>query len=218
MAENYSAKHQPKTGNKSFVVGLTGGIASGKTTVADLFAKKQITLVDADIVAREVVAIGTPGLIQIAKYFGSTILLESGELNRPKLRELIFADDDNKKWLNNLLHPLIHNELLRQLSESRSTYTLLVAPLLVENNLMAICDHILVVDVAESLQLERTVQRDKVSEAQVKSILASQASREQRLAVADSVIINNGSLSALQSKVDKLHQKFLELAGASVAD
>lgn len=204
--------------SKSFVVGLTGGIASGKTTVADLFAEKEINLVDADIVAREVVAVGSSGLSQIAANFGRDILLSSGELNRPKLRELIFADDENKKWLNNLLHPLIHEELLRRLSESQSTYTLLVAPLLVENNLMDICDHVLVVDVEESLQLERTMLRDQVSEQQVKSILASQASREQRLAVADSVIVNNGNLSALHGEVDRLHQKFLELANLSMAD
>lgn len=207
-----------KSISQPFIVGLTGGIASGKTTVADLFAEKQITLVDADIVAREVVAVGSHGLSQIAAHFGPDILLSNGHLNRPKLRELIFADDENKKWINNLLHPLIHQELLRQLSESRSTYTLLVAPLLVENNLMNICDHILVVDVEESLQLARTMQRDNVSAQQVKSILAAQASREQRLAVADSIIINNGSLSTLHSEVDRLHQKFLELAGISVAD
>ncbi|QUM78209.1 dephospho-CoA kinase [Moritella sp. 24] len=200
-----------------YVVGLTGGIASGKTTVADLIATKNINLVDADIVAREVVAIGSDGLAQISTHFGPEILLDDGSLNRTLLREKIFSDDTNKQWLNNLLHPMIRAELLAQLAASRSIYTLLVVPLLVENNLTSLCDHVLVVDVEEQVQIERTIARDHVSEQQAKAILQSQASRQQRLADADSVVVNNDR-QQLADDVDILHQKFLELAASAVAN
>jgi len=200
-----------------YVVGLTGGIASGKTTVADLIATKNINLVDADIVAREVVAIGSDGLAQISTHFGPEILLDDGSLNRTLLREKIFSDDTNKQWLNNLLHPMIRAELLAQLAASRSIYTLLVVPLLVENSLTSLCDHVLVVDVEEQVQIERTIARDNVSEQQAKAILQSQASRQQRLAAADSVVVNNDR-QQLADDVDILHQKFLELAASAVAN
>lgn len=200
-----------------YVVGLTGGIASGKTTVADLIASKGINLVDADIVARDVVAIGSSGLAQISAYFGSDILLEDGNLNRALLRQKIFSDDSNKQWLNNLLHPMIRAELLAQLAASNSVYTLLVVPLLVENKLTSLCDHVLVVDVAEQVQIQRTMARDNVSEQQAKAILQSQATREQRLAAADSIIVNNDRQQVIKDAA-ALHQKFLELATIAVAD
>ncbi|CED62052.1 Putative uncharacterized protein [Moritella viscosa] len=200
-----------------YVVGLTGGIASGKTTVADLIASEGINLVDADIVAREVVAIGSNGLKQISAHFGERILLDDGRLNRPLLREKIFSDNANKQWLNNLLHPMIRAELLAQLAASKSAYTLLVVPLLVENNLTTLCNHVLVVDVEEQVQIDRTMARDKVSLQQVNAILKSQASREQRLAAADSVVVNNDR-QQLEQDVAVLHQKFLELATAAMAD
>jgi len=200
-----------------YVVGLTGGIASGKTTVADLIAAKGIHLVDADIVAREVVAIGSDGLAQISTHFGEEILLDDGSLNRSLLREKIFSDNANKQWLNNLLHPMIRAELLAQLAASKSVYTLLVVPLLVENNLTTLCDHVLVVDVEEQVQIDRTMARDKVSLQQANAILKSQATREQRLAAADSVVVNNDR-QQLERDVVILHQKFLELATAAMAD
>jgi len=200
-----------------YVVGLTGGIASGKTTVADLIASEGINLVDADIVAREVVAIGSNGLKQISAHFGEQILLDDGSLNRPLLREKIFSDNANKQWLNNLLHPMIRAELLAQLAASKSAYTLLVVPLLVENNLTTLCNHVLVVDVEEQVQIDRTMARDKVSLQQANAILKSQATREQRLAAADSVVVNN-ERQQLELDVAVLHQKFLELAAAAMAD
>ena len=200
-----------------YVVGLTGGIASGKTTVADKFAELGITLVDADIVARQVVAAGTPGLVAISDHFGAAILLDDGSLNRALLREKIFSNDNDKRWLNQLLHPLINTELQRQLRASGSVYTLLVVPLLVENDLTHLCDHVLVVDVDEATQLSRTMQRDKVSEQQARAILAAQASRQQRLAVADSVI-ENKDIRLVAGKIQSLHEKFLELASAAMAD
>ena len=200
-----------------YVVGLTGGIASGKTTVADLIAAQGINLVDADIVAREVVAIGSDGLKQISAHFGEQILQDDGSLNRALLREKIFSNDVNKQWLNNLLHPMIRAELLAQLAASNSPYTLLVVPLLVENKLTTLCDHVLVVDVEEQVQITRTIARDKVSAEQVEAIIQSQATREQRLAAADSVVVNNDR-QQLTSDVAVLHQKFLELATAAMAD
>jgi len=200
-----------------YVVGLTGGIASGKTTVADLIAAKGINLVDADIVAREVVAIGSEGLKQISAHFGEQILQADGSLNRVLLREKIFSNDANKQWLNNLLHPMIRAELLTQLAASNSPYTLLVVPLLVENKLTSLCNHVLVVDVAEQVQIQRTMTRDNVSEQQATAILQSQATREQRLAAADSVIVNNDR-QQLAHDTTMLHQKFLELATTAMAD
>ncbi|NQZ48935.1 MAG: dephospho-CoA kinase [Moritella sp.] len=200
-----------------YVVGLTGGIASGKTTVAALIAAQGINLVDADIVAREVVAIGSDGLKQISTHFGEQILQDDGSLNRALLRDTIFSNDINKQWLNNLLHPMIRAELLAQLAASNSPYTLLVVPLLVENKLTTLCDHVLVVDVEEQVQITRTIARDNVSAQQVTAILQSQATREQRLAAADSVVVNNDR-QQLTSDVAVLHQKFLELATAGMAD
>jgi len=200
-----------------YVVGLTGGIASGKTTVADLIAAQGINLVDADIVAREVVAIGSDGLKQISTHFGEQILQDDGSLNRVLLREKIFSNDANKLWLNNLLHPMIRAELLAQLAASNSPYTLLVVPLLVENKLTTLCDHVLVVDVEEQVQITRTMARDNVSAQQVKAILQSQATREQRLAAADSVIVNDDRQQLIHDTTT-LHQKFLELATIAMAD
>jgi len=200
-----------------YVVGLTGGIASGKTTVADMIAREGINIVDADIVAREVVAIGSDGLAQISRYFGKEILLADGSLDRGLLREKIFSDNANKQWLNDLLHPLIRTELLAQLAASDSLYTLLVVPLLVENKLTTLCNHVLVVDVAEQVQIQRTMTRDNVSEQQAKAILQSQATREQRLAVADSVIVNNDRRQVSKDTA-VLHQKFLELATTAMAN
>lgn len=200
-----------------YVVGLTGGIASGKTTVADLIAANGINIVDADIVAREVVAIGSEGLTQISSHFGNDILLDDGSLNRVLLREKIFSDESNKQWLNNLLHPMIRAELLAQLAASNSIYTLLVVPLLVENKLTNLCDHVLVVDVAEHIQIQRTMARDNVSEQQAKAILQSQATREQRLTAADSVVVNNDRQQVIKDAA-MLHQKFLELATTAMAD
>ena len=200
-----------------YVVGLTGGIASGKTTVADLIAAQGINLVDADIVAREVVAIDSDGLKQISAHFGEQILQDDGSLNRALLREKIFSNDVNKQWLNNLLHPMIRAELLAQLSASNSPYTLLVVLLLVENKLTTLCDHVLVVDVEEQVQITRTIARDNVSVEQVEAILQSQATREQRLAAADSVIVNDDRQQLIHDTTI-LHQKFLELATIAMAD
>ncbi|PMG32639.1 dephospho-CoA kinase [Vibrio splendidus] len=196
----------------AIIIGLSGGIASGKTTVANLFNEHfNVDIVDADIVAREVVAVGSDGLKQITDHFGETILLEDGSLNRSKLRELIFSDPTEKQWLNDLLHPMIRNKIDSDLSKVTSPYGLLVAPLLVENQMQSMADRVLIVDVPKEVQIERTMSRDNVSKEQVTSILKSQASREQRLAVADDVIKNHTKNQELLPQITDLHQKYLAI-------
>ncbi|WP_305456118.1 dephospho-CoA kinase [Photobacterium leiognathi] len=197
----------------SLVIGLTGGIGSGKTTVANLFADTYgIDIIDADIVAREVVEPNTFGLNAIIEKCGKEILLEDGTLNRAKLRNAIFSKPELKAWLNNLLHPLIREKMQQDINQSQSPYCLLVVPLMVENNLQTMTHRLLVVDVDEQVQIQRTQQRDNVSIEQIKNILASQASREQRLDAADDVITNNGDNKALVSQVEQLHLQYLKMS------
>ncbi|MBL4909868.1 MAG: dephospho-CoA kinase [Alteromonadaceae bacterium] len=196
-----------------FIVGLTGGIGSGKTTVANIFATLGVELIDADIVARQVVEPKTTALIKIAEYFGDDHLLNDGSLDRAKLRSKIFSDPQAKQWLDNLLHPLIRIELLKQLQATKSAYCLLVAPLLIENKLTQYVNRTLVVDVTEQQQLSRTMARDNNNQAQVQNILNSQISRQQRLAAADDVIDNTVADTAnLQSQIEYLHQYYLQLS------
>ncbi|WP_045488709.1 dephospho-CoA kinase [Vibrio harveyi] len=196
----------------AFVIGLTGGIASGKTTVANLF-KQQFTIdiVDADIVAREVVEPGTPGLNAIMEHFGTDIVRADQTLDRAKLREKIFSNPEEKAWVNGLLHPMIREKMIEDLEQVTSDYALLVVPLLVENKLDSLCDRVLVVDVEPQTQISRTVKRDNVSEEQAKAILASQASREQRLALADDVVKNNPDDPDLLLQITDLHEKYLAM-------
>ncbi|MRS15212.1 dephospho-CoA kinase [Enterobacteriaceae bacterium RIT691] len=195
-----------------YTVALTGGIGSGKSTVANAFAHLGIDVIDADIIARQVVEPGSPALQAIIERFGASMQLEDGSLNRRALRERIFTDPSEKSWLNALLHPLIQQETQRQRQQATSPYVLWVVPLLVENHLWHKADRVLVVDVTPQTQLQRTVQRDNVSEEHAKQILAAQASREARLAVADDVIDNNGAPDAIALDVAHLHARYLELA------
>ena len=197
-----------------FVVGLTGGIGSGKSAATDIFASLGIDIVDADEVARDVVAVGSQGLLQIAEHFGEHILLEDGSLDRVALREKVFANPDEKTWLNGLLHPLIRSRMQQLIMESTSPYCILSVPLLVENKLTEMCNQVVVVDCPEALQLERALKRDGSAEATIKSIMASQATREERLSAADDVLDNSTSLNALSSQVKALHNKLLGLSDA----
>lgn len=196
-----------------YVVAITGGIGSGKTTVANQFAELGIEVVDADIIAREVVEPGTPALAAIAAHFGADVIAPDGRLNRRQLRERVFTDPQAKGWLNALLHPLIRSEMQRQCAAARSPYCLLVVPLLVENRLTTLANRVLVIDVDEATQIERTCRRDGVSREQAEAILAAQASRTERLAAADDVLDNqNGTPEAIKSRIFALHETYLAFA------
>ncbi|MBY6063867.1 dephospho-CoA kinase [Pseudidiomarina sediminum] len=200
-----------------WVLGVTGGIGSGKTTVTDLFAALGITIVDADVIARHIMDPGGPALNAVIERYGEQALQADGQLNRAWLRERIFQDNDAKAWLNALTHPLIRTQIHRQLEQAASPYVILSAPLLVENKLTELCDRVLVVDVPEEVQRQRTIKRDQVSAAQVELIMQSQCSREERLAFADDVINNDVSRDALQQQVEALHQHYLVNARQAAA-
>ncbi|ALB64695.1 dephospho-CoA kinase [Cronobacter condimenti 1330] len=199
-----------------YTVALTGGIGSGKSTVADAFARLGVTVVDADIIARQVVEPGTPGLDAIITRFGQTICHHDGTLNRRALREIIFASPQEKAWLNGLLHPLIHQRTEAELARAGSAYALWVVPLLLENQLQTKANRVLVVDVAPETQIQRTMARDRVSRQHAEQILSAQVTREARLAIADDVIDNNGSPETLADDVARLHQRYLQLAAQAV--
>ncbi|GHA04240.1 dephospho-CoA kinase [Oceanisphaera arctica] len=199
----------------TYIVGLTGGIGSGKSTVADFFAELGVEVVDADIIAREVVAPGEPALAAIATRFGLGVIAEDGSLNRRELRQRVFGNPAEKDWLNALLHPLIREHMISACAAARSPYCLLVVPLLVENKLTNLCQRVLVVDVSAEQQLARTTLRDQADAAQIRAIMAAQASREQRLAAADDVIDNKDSdFERIKAEVNRLHRQYLALAGA----
>lgn len=200
-----------------YTVALTGGIGSGKSTVADAFSQLGVNVIDADLIARQVVEPGSPALLAIAARFGQQMINDDGTLNRRSLRERIFAHVEDKTWLNALLHPLIQQETRRQMQAASSPYVLWVVPLLVENNLIANADRVLVVDVAKETQIARTILRDRVSREHAERILAAQATREQRLAAADDVIENMGPPDAIASDVARLHEKYLMLASQAAS-
>lgn len=200
----------------AYIVGLTGGIGSGKSMIADLFAELCVPIVDADVVARDIVEKGSPLLAEIVLHFGEKVRLETGELNRAELRKLVFQNEQEKLWLNNLLHPAIREKMLQQLHSVDYPYVLWVVPLLIENNLMELCDRVLIIDVEPEIQILRASQRDNNSVELIKQIMQAQVSRELRLSVADDVIENNLSivenLANLKQKVAELHRTYLHLA------
>jgi len=199
---------------KPWILGLTGGIGSGKSAAAERFAELGVHVVDADQVARSVVEPGSAALAQIVDRFGGPILASSGELNRAALRERIFTSVEDRHWLERLLHPLIRQEIWASLSRAESPYAVLVSPLLVESRQHEQVDRVLVIDVPEDLQLQRVLARDQVSEDQVRAILAAQARREDRLRHANDVLVNDRDLSWLRQEVDRLHDRYLQLRGA----
>ena len=193
-----------------FVVGIAGGIGSGKTAVSDRFHSLGIEIADADVASRRVVEPGEPALDAIAHRFGADVLLDNGTLNRPMLRERVFDDASERRWLELLLHPLINQWIRDVLAAAPSPYAILVNPLMRQRDRRA--DRILVVDVPEDIQIERTMVRDGVAASQVRAILASQLDRRSRLRLADDVITNDGSLEDLHRAVDRLHERYLEVA------
>lgn len=195
------------------IIGLTGGIGSGKTTVANLFAELGIQIVDADIIARDLVMPASPALKAISEHFGADFIQADGQLNRALLRQQIFSNEHDKLWLNKLLHPLISAQLIAQTKAASSPYCLLVAPLLIENNLIGLVDRVLVVDVKESTQMARTAHRDGNSSEQIQAIMASQVTREFRNSHANDILDNDGcSTTELKQAVIKLHQAYLFMA------
>lgn len=194
------------------IFGLTGGIGSGKTAVSDRFKALGIHIVDADIAARTVVEPGQPAWQDIKEFFGPDVLLKDQSLNRAWLRQQVFADNDKRKQLETFTHPRIRDEIIRDLSSSTSAYTLLVSPLLIESGQVALVKKIIVVDVPEEAQLERTCSRDNNDAEQVKRIIAAQISREKRLAQANWVIDNSLPLETLDARVEALHQELLAIS------
>ena len=193
----------------SLVVGITGGIGSGKSAVTERFEALGIAVVDADLAARVVVEPGRPALAAIAEHFGQDVMLPDGELDRAALRARVFADEAERRWLEQLTHPLIGAEIGDQLAASRSPYTILSSPLLLETRQKTLVDLVVVVDVPEDIQLQRTMTRDKNEEAQVRRIMAAQMVRADRLELADIVIDNSRSLQELDDTVQELHKEFL---------
>jgi dephospho-CoA kinase len=193
-------------------IGLTGGIASGKSTVAQRFAELGVPVIDADVAARDVVAPGTPGLAQVIERFGPGVMAENGELDRRALRQLIFNDPDSRQDLEVILHPLIGEAMERSAEAAAGPYLVMAIPLLVEGGSRGRVDRILVVDVDEAAQIQRVQARDGGSLEQARAILASQASRAARLAAADDVLLNSGTVTDVRQAVDRLHERYLRLA------
>jgi len=196
----------------AFTVGLTGGIGSGKTTISDLFAELGVDIIDTDEIARALTGKAQPVLREIEARFGSNVIASDGSLNRDRMRELAFSDPEARRALQRILHPLIRDEVQRRLSTSTSPYALVVVPLLVESRGYGFADRILVVDCTEEQQIERVSHRSGLSRDQIRAIIATQASRSERLAVADDVIHNDGEITALRSQVQQLHEQYLEFA------
>jgi dephospho-CoA kinase len=194
-----------------FIIGLTGGIGSGKSEVAKLFAALDIDVVDLDQIAREIVQVGSELLNKIATKFGAKILNQDGSLNRAEMRKLIFTDLHAKLWLERLLHPVIYQQMYQQILATKSIYCVVIIPLLIESHMPYPIDRILVVDATKEQQIKRIVQRDQVSEQEVKSVIAAQATREARLKVADDVIENTKDEKYLQEQVAALHKLYSSL-------
>jgi dephospho-CoA kinase len=193
-------------------IGLTGGIASGKSTVARLFTDLRVPVIDADVAARAVVAPGMPGLARVIERFSPGVLAQNGELNRRALRDLIFSNPGARRDLESILHPLIRADMERSADQAVGPYIVMAIPLLIEGGPSDRVDRILVVDVDEAVQLQRVMERDGCTAEQARAILASQASRSARLAAADDVLQNTGTVTDLRQAVDRLHERYLRLA------
>ncbi len=195
-----------------FIVGLTGGIASGKSTVARYFAERGVPVIDADEIAREVVLPGEPALVKLTTLFGEDILDAQGQLNREALRQQVFADTSKRRQLEAVLHPAIGARMAQAIAKAKGPYLILMVPLLVETGQHRLVNRVLVVDVPEQVQMARLMQRDGIDASQAQAMLAAQASREQRLAQAHDVIHNDCALARLPAMVDELHTAYLLMA------
>ena len=195
-----------------FIVGITGGIGSGKTAVSDRFAALGIDIVDADLASRAVVEPGQPALNAIAEHFGADVIAADGTMDRAAMRAIVFADPEQRRVLESITHPAINAYIRDALGAASSPYAMLAHPLLIETGQYPICDRVLVVDVPVQLQIERTMARDNNDRAQVEAIIAAQATREERLEKADDVIVNDQDLAHIDREVERLHALYLSLA------
>jgi dephospho-CoA kinase len=193
-------------------IGITGGIASGKTTVADFFADLGVPVIDTDVIAREVVTRGAPALVQIRDAFGDAVFSEDGSLDRQAMRRLVFSDADERLQLEGILHPRIREAAVARAQAVTAPYMVIVVPLLVESPMQELMDRILVVDCSEDVQLSRLKARDAENEEQARRMIAAQASRDERLAIADDVVLNDADLDETRTKVEALHEEYLELS------
>lgn len=199
------------------IVGLTGGIGAGKSTVAELFQALGVPVLDADAIARELVDKGKPALARLTEMFGREILDDNGALNRARLRTLVFGDAARRRQLEALLHPLIREEMQARLKRLKASYCIVCIPLLVETGQTASVQRVLVIDAPDELRRRRVVTRDGLTAAEFNAVLAAQAGREERLAAADDVIVNDGGRDRLKQRVDELHRRYMQLAATAAA-
>lgn len=195
-------------------IGLTGGIASGKSTVAGMFAAYGVPVIDTDVIARDVVGPGSPALEEIANEFGPGVLRDDGQLDRAAMRRIAFSSDERRRRLEAIVHPRIREQTKARSAAAGGPYQLVVVPLLAESPMRHEMDRILVVDIPEAMQLERLLARDAGDRAQAERMIAAQASRDSRLAIADDVVDNSGDLSATRRQVDDLHRRYLALTAS----
>lgn len=194
-------------------IGLTGGIGSGKSTVAEIFARRGTPIIDTDVIARKLVEPGQPALEEIARHFGSSVLDASGQLNRSHLADLVFSNATERSALESILHPRIRVTVMEQLAALDAPYCIVVVPLLLETgSLKTIVDRVLVIDCPEAQQIARVASRDHLSEARIHAVMRAQLTRKERVAQADDVIVNDGDIAALESAVAHLHDRYLALA------
>lgn len=195
-----------------FILGLTGGIGSGKSAASQWFEQHGIVVVDADVVAREIVEVGQPALLQIQQAFGDWVLLKDGTLNRRALREHIFQSNDARRILESITHPAIRQSIIQQLQDAQSPYVILVSPLLFETNQHELTDHTLLIDASIELQIQRAAQRDGQNIEQIHRIIAAQMPREQKQQLADDIVLNDGHLEHLYAHLQPLHEQYLQRA------
>ena len=196
----------------SFILGLTGGIGSGKSAASQWFEQHGIVVVDADVVAREIVEVGQPALLQIQQAFGDWVLQKDGTLNRRALREHIFQSNDARRILESITHPAIRQSIIQQLQDAQSPYVILVSPLLFETNQHELTDHTLLIDASIELQIQRAAQRDDQNIEQIHRIIAAQMPREQKQQLADDIVLNDGHLEHLYAHLQPLHEQYLQRA------
>ena len=194
------------------IVGLTGGIGSGKSAAANFFQNEGITVIDADGLSREVIEEGTPGFASIVEYFGSKIIDSDGSINREHLRKEVFDDDKKKKLLESIIHPLVRELMVKKIAASKSPYSIVMVPLIFETNSMSNYNRILVIECDPKIQLERAMLRDNNSKAQIEKIMDTQCSREERISIANDIIPNNDSLENLKIRSIAMHRFYLGLS------